>query len=141
MEFSAGPGVWRHFQVMSNELMEPKILLCPAETDRARTIAPNFDALKNSNLSFFVGSVSNELDAEKILAGDRNITNGKEVVNSSLELTFSQQIGWNAEMHRSAGNILFGDGSVQQVDSIGLRLAVANPRVQTNLVQIPVLSP
>jgi prepilin-type N-terminal cleavage/methylation domain-containing protein len=141
MEFSAGPEVWRHYQVMSNELMEPKILICPAETDRARSVAVNFDSLRNSNLSFFVGSVSNELDAEKILAGDRNITNGKQVCHGSLELTFSQSLGWTTEMHRSVGNILLADGSARQVDDIGLRAAIANPRVQTNRVQLPVLEP
>src|ERR1035438_7305571 len=39
--------VFRHFQVMSNELNTPKILVCPADD---RTAAASFAKLKNQNV-------------------------------------------------------------------------------------------
>src|SRR5580658_5695752 len=41
-EFAAGADTFRHFQVMSNELSTPKILVCPADT---RSQAYNFSRL------------------------------------------------------------------------------------------------
>src|SRR5690349_9564538 len=32
MELMTGPNAWKFFQVMSNELSTPKVLLCPKET-------------------------------------------------------------------------------------------------------------
>src|SRR5947207_2369029 len=74
LEFVAGGNAFRHFQVMSNELFTPNVLVCPSEKRRAVT---NFAVLNNAYLSYFVG-----LDAvtnlwEMLLAGDRNITNSE----------------------------------------------------------------
>src|SRR5215469_12619169 len=60
MEFTSGPNAFRHFQAMSNELSTPKILFCPAETDHDRLVATNFINFNNSNISYFVGIVSND---------------------------------------------------------------------------------
>ena len=139
MEFSTGPNAWRHFQVMSDELMEPKLLICPADTDRAHAVATDFNVLSNSNLSYFVGMVSNELSPQMILSGDCNVTNGRAVRNSLLKLAKGQPSGWTAEMHKTAGNILRADGSVQQVDDAGLQAAIANSGAADNLVQMPEL--
>ena len=46
------PEVFRHYQVMSNELVTPKILTCRA--DPARRPATNFADFSNANLSYFV---------------------------------------------------------------------------------------
>ncbi len=139
MEFSTGPNAWRHFQVMSDELMDPKLLICPADTDRARAVATDFNVLGNSNLSYFVGMVSNELSPQMILSGDCNLTNGRTAKDSLLKLAKGQPSGWTAELHKTAGNILLADGSVQQVDNAGLRAAIANSGAADNLVQMPEL--
>ena len=52
MEFNTGADTFRHFQVMSNELSTPRILICPADT---RAITNNFARLNNQNVSYFVG--------------------------------------------------------------------------------------
>src|SRR5262249_21331796 len=43
---------YRHFQALSNNLVNPTLLLCPA--DRARIAAFNFTELSNLNVSYFV---------------------------------------------------------------------------------------
>lgn len=137
MEFATGPNVFRHFQVMSNELITPGILLCPSEWDRAY-YATNFAYLRNSNLSYFVGvDAKGTNNATMILSGDRNITNGLPVKNGMLELTKNGPARWTAEMHNGVGNILLADDTVLQVGKSGLRDVVANTGFATNRLQMP----
>jgi hypothetical protein len=139
MELTIGPNAWRHFQVMSNELSTGKVLTCP--TDRPGMMATNFAFMNNSNISFFVGVGATETNSDAILAGDHNITNGTPVKNGILELTTNRAAGWTAEMHGRVGNILLSDGSVQQVNIIGLREAAAKTTAFTNRLQMPILTP
>ena len=76
MEFIGTPETFRHFQVMSNELNTPKILICPKETDKARRAANFFGSdrvpsngwtvpfANNLNLSYFVGADADPLDPD-----------------------------------------------------------------------------
>jgi prepilin-type processing-associated H-X9-DG protein len=134
MEFITGTNAWRHFQVMSNELSTPKVLICPADD---RSSATNFGCLNNSNLSYFVGIDANETNPQLILSGDRNITNGTLVKNGVLDLTTNKAAGWTAELHNGVGNIGLADGSVQQVNILGLRNTVAYTGLATNRLQMP----
>jgi hypothetical protein len=160
MDFITGPSAFRHFLVMSNELSTPKILICPAESDQTRTPANAFaeaqtlfdqrtgmpivgpvSFLNNSNISYFVGVDAAETNAQMILSGDHNITNGTPVKNGMLYLTTNQESGWTAEMHNKVGNLLLADGSVQQLSISGLQTTVANTGVATNRMQMPILGP
>jgi hypothetical protein len=114
MEFITGSNAFRHFQVMSNELNTPKILICPNDSDHNRMVAANFEWMRNSNLSYFVGVDADETNVAMVLLGDRNITNGTPIRNGLLELTTNHPAGWNKEMHLKAGNLILTDGSVQQ---------------------------
>lgn len=134
-EFTSGPNLWRHFQVMSNELSTPKVLICPADS---RLAATNFISLRNSNISYFVGLSATETDPQSILFGDRNITNGTPIRNGILELTTNHPAGWTSEMHRGVENIALADGSVQQVSTAGLRNGLANSGL-TNRLQMPIV--
>lgn len=139
MEFTTGLNEWRHFQIMSNELSTPKVLICP--TDTARVSATNFSFFSNSNISFFIGLDASQADPQSILSGDRNITNGTPIKNGILELSPNQPAGWTDEMHRKVGNITLSDGSVQQVTWFGLRNVMENTGTFTNRLQMPILSP
>ena len=138
MEFTAGPDLWRHFQVASNELSTPKVLWCPTDT---RIAATNFTFLRNSNISFFIDLDSTETDPQLLLAGDCNLTNGTPIRNGILEVSTNQPAGWTAEMHKKVGNLLLSDGSVQQVSITGLRSSIENSGGFTNRLQMPVLDP
>jgi len=139
MELTIGPNAWRTFQVMSNELSTPKIVICPQ--DSTRFFATNFTAFCNSNVSFFVGVDANERDPSGILYGDRNITNGMPIRNGLLTLTTNRPTGWTSDIHNKAGNIALADGSVQQVSNSGLQAAVANSGMESTRLQMPILGP
>jgi type II secretory pathway pseudopilin PulG len=138
MEFITGTNAWCHFQVMSNELSTPKVLICPADD---RTLATNFTWLNNSNLSFFVGIDATETNPAAMLSGDRNITNGTPTKDGLLELTAAKPAAWTSTIHKNVGNIGLADGSIQQVSIAGLQTTVANTGFATNRLQMPVLTP
>ena len=139
-EFTSGPNAWRHFQVMSNELSTPRIILCPAEPPELNA-GTNFTDINNSNLSYFVGIDANKANRLMILAGDRNIMNGAAPQNDLLELTANRPTSWTAEMHNKVGNVVLADASVQQVSISGVRDLVAKTGFTTNRVQLPIRGP
>lgn len=128
--------VFRHFQVMSNELNTPKILICP--TDQ-RVASPDFKiGFSNTNISYFVGVDAQDSYPEMLLVGDRNLTNGSPMPNGLLFLTTNSAAGWTHELHRLEGNIGLGDGSVQHFDMLRLRAALRNMGgYGTNRLAIP----
>lgn len=103
---------FRHFQVLSNELADPKILVCPADTKREA--AASFAQLQNQNLSYFVAVTAKYDEPTTMLAGDRNI---KDVYNGPATILRSgnlPNLKWSEEMHQFRGNILFSDGHVDE---------------------------
>jgi competence protein ComGC len=111
MELVASGVVYPHFEVMSNELSTPKILLCPH--DEKRSCATNFAVgLRETNLSYFVNVDARDGDVSRILCGDRNITNRARPGSRLVSLTKADTVAWTKEMHREKGNLGFGDGRV-----------------------------
>ena len=123
------PEVFRHYQVMSNELVTPRILVCPRDTQRRPT--ENFGSFSNANLSYFVGLDAREDAPQSILSGDRNLTGGTLSNYFLRVLTPKTAVAWTKEIHQNAGNVGLGDGSVQQMTTAALRQHVAG---LTNLV-------
>ncbi len=135
MELVAGGTVYPHFQVMSNELSTPKILSCP--NDEKRTYATDFTSLSDRNLSYFLNVDSIEGDGTSLLCGDRNITNR---VPSSARLVYVTNPGamaWNREIHSKKGNLLFGDGHVDQFSNQEVGTAFQIRGGATNRLAVP----
>lgn len=138
-----GGDLWRHYWVLSNELVEPRVLICPA--DSARSLATNFAQMAaplrfgNQCMSYGVGTGADSSKPRMVLAADRSINWPQGVVTFSYGSSFALRgnIGTNAArlatmewdqkaMHEAAGNALREDGSVQQLTSARLREAWAN---------------
>lgn len=143
----AGPAgavfTWQIFQVMSNELNTPKIVVCPADD---RTVATSFGSIMvagsnpqpfvgNTNISYFVGRDGDETNPQMFLTGDRNLGQGGAVntspttpiLNQTIALgtnllTMQQRnIGWTDRLHTRAGNVGLADGSAQQLSNARFR--------------------
>jgi len=151
----------RVFQVMSNELSTPKVLVCPADSFHT-TAATNFAAkggagvtaagdFQLAKMSFFIGSDANESDPQMLLYGDMNIGSqtlpGSGTAATGRYTTYQQitktAIGtaaggwaWTIDTHNKVGNLGLSDGSVQQVSITGLKQAMQNA---TNTVVSPVI--
>ena len=135
LEYVARGETFRHFQVMSNELATPYVLVCPAD---ARPRAKDFgSAFSNTNVSYFVGVDADDLRPQDLLSGDRNIIGGTKLGNGILEITTNQLVGWSSEMHNGVGNIGLADGSVQTVSVTGFAELLQQSGIATNRLAIP----
>jgi prepilin-type processing-associated H-X9-DG protein len=150
MELVATGKVAACFQVMSNELSTPKILLCPADTDRIA--ATNFSTgFSGANISYFVNPDAAEIYPQMILDGDDNFAIGGVPVKSGLlQLSTNAPITWTsgrhvaynshfwtAAKHKFFGNIGMADGSVQQATTDDLQKALQQAGVATNRLVLP----
>jgi len=127
---------FRHFQTLANELITPKVVLCPADT---RLPAPTFAVLKNTNLSYFVGINADYSRPNSILAGDRNLTNDWVPPTTILQFGPTNYLRWTHELHRFKGNLLFADGRVEEANNLTLR--PASQFQQTADLSVPVAQP
>jgi prepilin-type processing-associated H-X9-DG protein len=133
--FVNSPQVFRHYQIMSNELNTPKILVCP--NDMKKTKATSFVSFSNTNVSYFVGLDADESKPERLLSGDRNMTGGT-LSNGFLRLlTPATKAGWTKEIHRSGGNIGLADGSVKETDAPLLQQQLRTNRLAVIRLAIP----
>jgi prepilin-type N-terminal cleavage/methylation domain-containing protein len=124
------------FQVMSNVLSNPKILICPADT--SRNPAANFSSDLKGKISYFVNIDATETYPQMMLSGDDNFAIGGVPVKSGLlEVSTNTPISWTAARHTFAGNILMADSSVQQVTQSSLRQVIQISSVATNRLAVP----
>jgi prepilin-type processing-associated H-X9-DG protein len=140
MELIAAGDVAGCFQVMSNELSTPKILVCPA--DKGRVSAANFyKDFNNSHISYFISPDADESYPQQIMSGDDNLAVDDTPVASGLAMIPYKEVSWTPDRHGSSGNILFADGSVSEVSSAGLKeaakLSVQGTPTMTNRFAIP----
>jgi prepilin-type processing-associated H-X9-DG protein len=121
------------FCAMSNELDNPMVLICPADENRA--FVTNFATLRNSNISYFINLDAAGRQPQTLLSGDDNLmVNGTEVRPGILNLQTNDSLGWTKDRHKGSGNILLGDGSVQQASSADLTRVAG---IATNRLAIP----
>ncbi len=114
---------YRHLQALSNELVGPTVLVCPA--DRDRFPAPDFSDFNDYNVSYFVGANADYSQPNSMLAGDRNITNAAQGAVSIIRLSNGTAVNWTSIMHVFKGNVLFSDGRVVELNAMGVQLASA----------------
>jgi prepilin-type processing-associated H-X9-DG protein len=153
MELVSAGNVWPHFLVMSNELSTPKILFCPQETDKQRSVATTFLSvqlppgppnpppvpLTNDNqVSYFVGVDAADKYPQMVLAGDHNLAIGGKPAGHGLHAVWTNTpVTWLGPMHNGQGNILLADGSVQTLTSSNWHSILVQTGVATNRLAIP----
>jgi competence protein ComGC len=136
MELVASGLVYPHFQVLSNELSTPKVLVCP--NDEKRSYATNFAIdFTDRNLSYFVNTDAINDAGSSLLCGDRNITNRRPTGSRLVSLTTADTIAWTKEIHFQKGYLGFGDGRVDSFDNGTVGAAVKIPTGTTNWLALP----
>jgi prepilin-type N-terminal cleavage/methylation domain-containing protein len=132
------------FQVLSNELSTPKIIICPS--DAGKTEATNWGkalmdaAAKEQSHSYSIGLDAAETYPQSFLSGDRNMTNAaRKDAKAAGIVTFgtgNEKIidgaGWDNQVHVNQGNACMGDGSVQQLSSARFRDQLKNSGTSSN---------
>lgn len=152
MELIATGNVAGVFQVMSNELSTPKILICPEDTEHVS--ATNFDNdFNNSRLSYFIGPDAGESYPQRIMCGDDNLDINSAPVNPGV-VSFSTNVlvAWSPGRHdlvtripylripirhNFVGNFGYADGSVSMLSDLELQRALVETDMKTNRFAIP----
>jgi type II secretory pathway pseudopilin PulG len=142
-EWAGSQEVYRHFQVLSNELGNLKILCCPDDKERVR--ATNFADFGNANLSYFleqnakVISSSNQSSGLSLLIGDRNLAaNGTMLPNGCHMVSTQQVLTWDLKtLHTGAGNFCLTDGSARQASDTILQTTRLQQSIRVNWLAIP----
>lgn len=122
MEYASRGETWRHFQVMSNLLVNPQLVVCPADRERAYA---EWSKLANTNTSYFLGLDVKIGKPNQMLAGDRNIMTPGYPTPGVVPVRTDMTAFWTEEMHQNRGNLLFADGHTESVDSDGLQHAIS----------------
>jgi prepilin-type N-terminal cleavage/methylation domain-containing protein len=103
------------FQVMSNELNNPKVCLCPSDGRPVGTIPSDFitgqtagvTLFNNTTLSYFVGMQCDETFPAMILSGDRNVCNNYTTSAAGQVAPVSAQYGFSGlESAPGSGDII-----------------------------------
>ncbi len=85
-------------------------------------------------MSYFLGLTAMETEPNSLLSGDRNLaTNGVAVSNCIVDINSNSVLSWTTELHGGCGNVVKGDGSVQQWTSARLQAGL----LTTNRLIIP----
>jgi type II secretory pathway pseudopilin PulG len=137
---SAGSGgsrgscaTWQHLSVIQQEIMTPKVLVCPSDD---REAALNFGTEReiglswhgNYGVSYFIGLDATENRPQMHILGDRNVTGFEKqdcdptgVRGTVTWLNPTNQPSWSMSIHRWAGNIARVDGSVTRLGRSGIK--------------------
>ena len=137
----------RHWQALSNELSNPRVVRCPRDGNRTQANSfmngrPRGAAGKNvvpfcegkatkhtkgnRSYSYFIGKGADEARPNNILSGDRNIIFGNydnDTESKSKHITFKKRFTnkktplWSTSIHEEQGDLLLSDSSVQQASS------------------------
>jgi hypothetical protein len=139
MEYTSSKETFRHFLAISNELGSPKVLFCPSDEERSRTVT--FSNFNNQNLSYFLAlnALRTRTNASGLLAGERNIAaNGQNYPNGNYLIPTNQSLTWGKGLHYPGGNLVFADGLVeQQCDNKKLAAHMSNTRQPANWLAFP----
>jgi hypothetical protein len=136
MKLVAHGNAYLLWQTMSSKLSTPNVLHCPV--DKRRKAATSFSqGFSDANISYFFSLDVAEAYPQMILDGDDNLAvDGVPVKPGILNLGSSKTVAWTDERHKRVGTFGMADGSVQQVRSASLNLAIADSTngVPTNAV-------
>ena len=155
---------FRHWQALSNELSNPKVVRCPRDGNRRQaTTFADGDSIrkvtkgttlfadkkgKNGKLSvsYFIGKGADEAKPNNILSGDRNVNFAKYVNDKDKKgqhVKFMRKFSakktpyWSESLHEEQGDILLSDSSCQQASSSKLAQYFLDSSDSNNEVMFP----
>jgi hypothetical protein len=149
MELVSTGSVFSVFQVMSNELGTPKLLICPEENNPLRYSATSFATSVASSssgipftndlqVSYFVGLDAQDTFPQMLLSGDCNLAiNGTPVPHGVQLIATNSRVAWVKPRHKGCGNLGLADGSVQQITSKMLAPMFSSTGTPTNRIAFP----
>jgi prepilin-type N-terminal cleavage/methylation domain-containing protein len=128
---------WRNYAAISNELANPRVLVCPSDTetlDGAINWGEGMGGFchpdnRGKALSYFTGVDAYEALVVALVAGDRSITGAVTNLCKSVSPTGVKamdlgsgqvKVAWDRRIHGPVGNLAISDGSVRKVKNAAL---------------------
>ena len=118
---------WTNYVILANGGTNlSQLLVCPTDERQPTAGTPAL-----TNLSYFIGADAGDPHPQSWLGGDRNLGPGtvprddygySPADGKGSNVFIRGPVCWSLKMHHASGNILLGDGSVQQMSS-----AISNP--------------
>ena len=130
-----------HFAIASNELVTPRVLVCPS--DYPKRVASDFGVsgdgflntnLKNNAVSYFIGLDATLDRPATMLSGDRNIRTSRAMTCGATGIAASNLydqdpgVNFTNAVHGLYGQMGLTDGSVQSGNGALLRKLLLNSR-------------
>jgi hypothetical protein len=138
------------FTTMSNDLVSPRILYCPEDTQAGRisanvffpSTAPVSDSasiqFSTNNLSYFLGLGADGNYPNRVLAGDDHfLVNQRKPQPGLLLLSTNSVVAWRNERHPKCGNVAMADASVHSFSSSGFQTQLMKTGFVTNRLAMP----
>lgn len=133
----ASTDAWKSFQLLSNELQIPRILMCPGDSQQIPQ-ATNFSAELKPKISYFIGLDATTNRPTTWLTGDDNFeTNSIRTKSGVVELKANPPPVWSKTRHQRSGNILLADGFVLIVSNTNIAAQLSRTGLATNRIVIP----
>jgi type II secretory pathway pseudopilin PulG len=134
--------LWFQYWWLRDTIGSPKYLMDPGETRVTARVALAWDlrpgglqALKNNGVAYVLGLDSATFLPRTIMVADRHMVNAgyggcSSGISTAARISTlpGSQTRWNGEVHGEFGNLALADGSVESVDSDGLRRTVGEVR-------------
>ena len=122
-----------NFTLATNDLIEPRVLVCPS--DRKRKPAGTLKTITIKNISYFLNIDAAMSHQAHILGGDRDVaTNGSLVRPGLLAIPDPNAMSWASLIHKNIGNVALVDGSVHQTTSFQLRKLLDSTGITNRLI-------
>src|SRR5262249_24127264 len=125
---------YEHWNVISNELVTGKMLVCPADKGRTRTNL-TVNLRRNENVSYALGTDCKDQLFETILAGDRDPVGGDvrtcgqggNITVTGFPPSSWPNVYWSKTNHINSGIMALGDGSSHKFNAraLGRQLSVS----------------
>lgn len=128
-----------HFQILSNELSTPKIIVCP-ERVSPMTAATSWVTLHRTNIGYFVGLSASENSPNSILLGDAGLAvDAIAISNATVRVSTNELIRYPTNVHELGRPtaIAVSDGSVIRASSSNWTKFLPAAPNGTNLFLVP----
>jgi competence protein ComGC len=150
LELMETADAWKTFQVMSNELITPKVIFCWEDSTHSG-YATNWTTDLKNKISYFIGRDATDTNYAAILSGDGNfLLNNSAVKPGPFSATTNDSFTWDTTRHvnvvktswftqrkTGTGNLGLADGSVQSTGNSSLKNYLSQTGFATNRFVVP----
>jgi prepilin-type N-terminal cleavage/methylation domain-containing protein len=140
--FQAAP----HFQTLTNYIRNTRVLTCPLDTLRKRTL--KLEGIQDIGISYFLNLSADPTDRSAVISGDRTLSTNEDTTTGLLEVDSSTPLQWTQpdpdqpghfqnDSRNSTGNVLLGSQSLIETTTAQLRQLTRGLTQRPHMLVLP----